>query len=91
VPRFEPFAGLRYDPERVPLSEVVAPPYDVISPDEQRELLARSQYNSVRIDLPEHDGGYDAAAQRLADWQAEGVLRRDDRPLLYGYRMFYRD
>ena len=94
MPRFEPFAGLRYDPERVRLAEVVAPPYDVISPDEQRALQARSPYNSVRIELPDAPAGadpYQAAAQRIAAWEAEGILRREEAPSLYGYRMSYVD
>jgi uncharacterized protein (DUF1015 family) len=94
VPRFEPFAGVRYDPSRVRLGDVVAPPYDVISPEEQHVLQARSPYNAVRIDLPDRENGldpYEAAARRFADWQADGILRRDAKPSLYGYRMTYSD
>ncbi|RPI30613.1 MAG: DUF1015 family protein, partial [Actinomycetota bacterium] len=47
-----PFRGLRYDPSRVALDDVVAPPYDVISPDEAAGLRARSPYNAVAVDLP---------------------------------------
>jgi len=78
----------------VSLDDVVAPPYDVISLAEQRALQARSPYNAVRIDLPDGTPGldpYEAAAHRLAEWQAEGVLRRDAQPSLYGYRMTYFD
>lgn len=89
-----PFCGLRYDPDRVRLDDVIAPPYDVISPDEQRALQERSPYNAVRIDLPDGAPGldpYEAAARRIADWQAEGVLRREAQPSFYGYRMTYTD
>ena len=34
MPRFRPFAGLRYD-RSVPLAKVIAPPYDVVGPDER--------------------------------------------------------
>ncbi|MDQ6613616.1 MAG: DUF1015 domain-containing protein [Actinomycetota bacterium] len=94
MPRFEPFRGLRYDPDRVPLARVVAPPYDVISPDERMALQAQSPYNSVRIELPDEDPGldrYEAAARRIADWRAEGILRQDITERLYGYRMTYLD
>ncbi len=93
VPRFEPFPGLTYDRDRVRLADVVAPPYDVISPSEQTALQRRSPYNSVRIDLPDASEGidpYQAAARRITDWTAEGILRKDD-PRLYGYRMTYTD
>jgi uncharacterized protein (DUF1015 family) len=94
VPRFEPFPGLRYDPDRVHLAEVVAPPYDVVSPEERAELQSHSPYNSVRIEIPDEDPAldrYEAAARRIAQWQAEGILRRDSTPSLYGYRMTYPD
>jgi uncharacterized protein (DUF1015 family) len=38
MPRFEPFAGLRYNADDVELDRVVAPPYDVISPEERHAL-----------------------------------------------------
>jgi uncharacterized protein (DUF1015 family) len=92
MPRFEPFAGLRYDPSRVDLSKVVAPPYDVIGPEERARLVGLHSANAVRIELPEPDrrGGldrYDHAALQLDQWQEDGLLRRDPHPSLYAYRM----
>jgi uncharacterized protein (DUF1015 family) len=94
VPRFEPFAGVRYDPARVDVDDVVAPPYDVIGPDAQRALEARSPFNVVRIDLaPPEDGvdRYAAAGRRFDGWLAQGVLRTDPEPGFYAYRMGYHD
>ena len=48
VPRFSPFTGLRYDPSRVELGKVVAPPYDVVGPEERADLAARHSANAVR-------------------------------------------
>ena len=95
MPRFEPFRGLRYRVQALrerscSLDRVVAPPYDVIEPEERERLAARSAYNSVRVELPVDEPGvdrYQAAASLLSAWQAEGVLARDPRPVLYGYRM----
>ena len=92
MPRFEPFAGLRYDTARVDLSMVVSPPYDVISPEERSRLVSRHSANAVRIELPEpdHRAGldrYDSAANQLVRWQDEGILVRDPSPALYAYRM----
>ena len=92
MPRFEPFAGLRYDTARVDLSMVVSPPYDVISPDERAQLVARHSANAVRIELPEpdHRAGldrYDSAANQMMRWQDEGILVPDPSPSLYAYRM----
>ncbi len=93
MPRFEPFAGVRYDLDRVDLDDVVAPPYDIIGPDEQSSLEARSPFNVVRVDLPREDSGdrYAAAGARFNQWLAEGVLRTDPEPGFYAYRMGYHD
>jgi uncharacterized protein (DUF1015 family) len=94
VPRFRPFPGIRYDPARVALGDVVSPPYDVIDERQRADLAARSPYNAVRVDLPVDDEGEDryAVARRLfADWQTGGVLHRDPRPTFTVYRMSYVD
>ncbi len=83
-----PFAGLRYDPERVgDLSRVLAPPYDVIGEAERAALEARHPQNVVRIELPrgEDDTRYAEAARLLSAWTAEGVLRADTTPSFYVY------
>ena len=92
MPRFEPFAGLRYDTARVDLSMVVAPPYDVIGPEERARLAARHSANAVRVELPEPDhraelDRYANAARQLEQWQDEGILVRDPAPAFYAYRM----
>jgi uncharacterized protein (DUF1015 family) len=92
VPRFEPFAGVRYDEAQVELGDVIAPPYDVISPDEQLQLEARSRYNAVHIELPRGEGGvdrYDVAAGYWRQWRDARIVARDDRPAFYGYRMTF--
>jgi uncharacterized protein (DUF1015 family) len=91
VPRFTPFAGLRFSPEVVgPVDDVSCPPYDVITPAEHRSLLARSPYNVVRLEMPDDpaqgDGCYARARTVLDAWRAVGALRRDPTPVFYGYR-----
>jgi uncharacterized protein (DUF1015 family) len=70
-----PFRALRYD-EAVagPLESLVAPPYDVIGPQEREELRGRSPYNVVHLTLPD---GEDEAAASLAEWRERGVLVRE--------------
>ncbi len=86
-----PFRALRYDPQRVPdLRLVVAPPYDVITPEAQDRYYARHPYNVVRLILARDaetagQDRYACAAGTFADWQATGVLRRDPDPALYLY------
>jgi uncharacterized protein (DUF1015 family) len=71
------------------LSDLVAPPYDVIGPEVQSRLHARSPYNVVRVDLgktyptdDQNDNQYTRAAGLLAAWKKTGILERDDRPTL---------
>jgi len=68
----KPFRALRYD-EAVagPLETLVAPPYDVISPEQREELRTRSPYNVVRLTLPDSE---DEAARDLEKWRTTGVL-----------------
>jgi uncharacterized protein (DUF1015 family) len=94
--RFEPFAGYRYDPARVSLDDVVAPPYDVVGPAERAELAARSPYNAIELELPEPDDAagldrYEHAAVLLAGWISDGTLVRDGSAAFSVYRMTYAD
>jgi uncharacterized protein (DUF1015 family) len=84
-----PFRALRYDPSRVRLSAVVAPPYDVIDAAQHAALEDRDPANVVRLTLPRDDAGpdsrYAAAGRQLATWRADGILRADAEPALYIY------
>ena len=77
-----PFRALRYDPERVDLARVLAPPYDVIDANGQSDLEARDPANVVRLTLPKD---YATAGRLLGEWRASGVLRPDPEPALYVY------
>jgi uncharacterized protein (DUF1015 family) len=85
-----PLAALRYDPARVgEVADVIAPPYDVITPEEQEALYARSPWNVIRLILPrEADRGV-SAARTLRAWVDERVLVRDPEPALYLYAQEY--
>ncbi len=74
----KPFRAERYDETKVgPIEPLVAPPYDVISPEERTEYLARSPYNVVHLTLPDDE---EQAGRDLAEWRRDGVLVRDDEP-----------
>ncbi|HMJ52196.1 MAG TPA: DUF1015 domain-containing protein [Polyangiaceae bacterium] len=84
-----PLRPLRYKaPDLAPL---VAPPYDVISPAERAELMARSPHNVVRLILPDGEGDakYGHAATLLGGWRNEGVLTRDETPSFYRYQQTF--
>jgi len=97
VPEIRPFRALRYDPATVgDPALVVAPPYDVIGPEEHGRLLARHPANVVRLDLPrdepgdEPDDRYRRVARTLAAWRSDGTLHKDPRPSIYVYEQVYR-
>ncbi|MFL5723293.1 MAG: DUF1015 domain-containing protein [Chloroflexota bacterium] len=97
MPEIRPFRALRYDRSTVPdLGLVVAPPYDVIGPDEHERLLARHPLNVVRLDLPteergdEPDDRYRRTARTFAAWRSDGTLHKDPRPSIYVYEQTYR-
>ncbi len=96
MPRFEAFPGLRYNPDKVRLDQVIAPPYDVIAPAERMRLAARSAVNSVHVELPEPDlkagiDRYQVAALLFEAWRVDGILRAEAVPSLYLYRMTTQD
>ncbi len=89
---FRPFRGIRYDLAVAgDMADLVCPPYDVISPDQERALLKRSPSNMVRLELAELPGAppagrYEGAARAFATFQESGVLRRDLQPAYYVLR-----
>lgn len=80
------------------MARVVAPPYDVIGPEDRRHYYAQDPRNVVRLiagmvnptDTPE-DNKYTRAAAFFNEWMAAGVLRREPRPCFYVYRTTFRD
>jgi uncharacterized protein (DUF1015 family) len=93
VPRFQPFAALRYAPDR-DLDDVSAPPYDVLSDADVAALRARSAENIVVVDVPSEADGpdrYERAAATLRSWVHDGVMVADERPSFTLYRMSFVD
>jgi len=88
-----PFQGIFYDPQRVDLSRVVAPPYDVINLADQRRYYQQDPHNVVRLiagevhptDTPE-ENKYTRAAGFFRQWLADGILRQESSPGLHVYR-----
>jgi uncharacterized protein (DUF1015 family) len=75
----QPLEALHYDQAKAgPLQQLVAPPYDVIDPEQRAELAARSPYNVVRVDLPEGDDPYAEAARLFQEWQDENAVIGDE-------------
>jgi uncharacterized protein (DUF1015 family) len=97
MPEIRPFRGVRYEIARVgALTDVVAPPYDVIDPALQDRLYEASPHNIIRLELNREEPGdgpeqnrYTRAARFLKDWLRDGSLRQDDHPALYVYHQTF--
>ena len=87
----QPLRALHYDPAVAgPLKDVVAPPYDVIDASQRAELIARSPYNVVGVDLPQGEpDAYAAARELFESWQLQGALVRDAEPALWAHTQDY--
>ncbi|KWT85548.1 DUF1015 domain-containing protein [Candidatus Magnetominusculus xianensis] len=91
-----PFKGLLYDPEKVFMYDVTAPPYDIITGDMLQRLYERGPYNIARVDCgmeTSPDGGnltkYLLASESLRKWIEEGIIKFGDRPAYYLYETVY--
>jgi uncharacterized protein (DUF1015 family) len=97
MPEIQAFRAIRYNLGHVgSLSDVVAPPYDVISPQLQDQLYKQHPANVVRLILNREEPGdddqnnrYSRAARFLQNWQSEGVLVTDSAPALYVYHQHF--
>jgi uncharacterized protein (DUF1015 family) len=93
MPDIQAFRGLRYDLGHVgSLSDVIAPPYDVIGPDLQDQLYKKHPANVIRLILNREEPGddsannrYSRAAKFLKNWRSEGVLFTEPDPAVYVY------
>ncbi len=90
MPEITPFHGITYNPAFISrFDDVLCPPYDVIPPDMQDNLYAKSEFNAVRLELPKEENKYDAAAERLNTWLSTGVLQQELQEAIYPYHQTF--
>lgn len=91
------FKAYRFDSSVVgDAGDCVAPPYDVISAEQQEQLYAKNEHNIVRIirgkthvsDI-DGDNQYTRAGGYLNDWISNGALKQDSAEAIYGYVQDY--
>ena len=89
----KPLDTLRYEPSAVgSLEAVIAPPYDVIDDELREQLLAKSPFNVVEIDLPRAPGGgdpYQHAEETFEEWRRQSVIVQEKEPAFWGLRQDY--
>ena len=88
MPELKPFAGIRYSSSSE-LKNLICPPYDVISAEEQSRLYDRDPHNAVRLELARGGDGADRyadAANAYEEWLSGGILEREADESMYVYR-----
>jgi uncharacterized protein (DUF1015 family) len=93
MPQVKPFRAVVYNQKKSGnLENVLAPPYDVISPQKQEDFYSRSPYNIIRIILGKtmakdtaHNNQYVRAGKFLEGWLSQGVLKKERSPAIYIY------
>ncbi len=84
------FKGITYNPGKVKIENVVTPPYDVISKEQQEEFYKKDEYNIIRLilgkDSPEDNeknNRYIRARKTFEKWIAEKILIQDSKENIY--------
>ena len=95
MPRFEPFAALRYSThETTDITQLTSAPYDVFDEDQRANYAAADAHNIVLLDYPiDADGPsrYQLSADRLTEWRNNGHIVSDDSATFSIYRMTFTD
>ena len=86
-----PFRGILYNTEKIKnISDVVTPPYDVISDQERDAFYERHPNSVVRLDKgkpaetdTDQDNPHTRASAYFQDWVKDDILAEDAEPALY--------
>jgi len=84
-----PFRGICYNQGIVgDLARVLCPPYDVITPEQQKRYCEESSYNAIRLEFPAESqdpkgDSYQRAAITFQQWLQQGVLQLDSASSFY--------
>ena len=92
-----PFCGARYNTEIFKnLDDVTAPPYDIISADEQQALYLKNEYNVIRVDYgidkegdTDADNRYTRSGAFFREWLDKQILIKEDKPVFYIYEQIF--
>ena len=87
-----PLNGLIYNKNRIGnISDVISPPYDVISPLLEKKLYNLNSYNIINLVLPWGSGRdkYNNANKILCRWIENDILRFDSKKCFYIFEENY--
>jgi uncharacterized protein (DUF1015 family) len=86
-----PFKGLTYNFNKINnLADLITPPYDVITKEEQEKYYQAHPNNIIRLELgkkkkgdSDWDNRYTRAADYIKRWESEDILVQSDQSSLY--------
>lgn len=95
MPRFEPFAALRYSTHgSTDITALTSAPYDVFDEHQRANYAAIDPHNIVLLDYPidaDGPGRYKLSADRLNEWRKNGHIVSDNSATFSIYRMTFTD
>lgn len=86
------FKALRYNEEKVNnISDVIAPPYDVINKEQQEHLYSLHENNIIKVDLNKTEGDtkYEEAKSIFNSWINDQVLIQEEKECIYPYHQTF--
>lgn len=96
MPAVHPFHAVQYNQGKGDVSDLIAPPYDVLDLHQKQELLDKNENNIVSVDLPHVPAkelgpteAYQASADKLSSMIASGAMSKSDKPAIYAYRQTF--
>ena len=96
MPAIHPFKAVQYNLGQGDVSELIAPPYDVLDLAAKKAMLDRNAHNAVGIDLPHvpakelgPDAAYQGAGDSYRSMLESGVLSQRETPAIFAYRQTF--
>jgi len=93
-----PFNGILYNKEKIKkLDDVMSPPYDIISEEQQEELYKKHPKNYVRLILnkieqtdDDKNNRYTRAKKLYDEWLSDSTLIKSDKAAIFAYKIDYK-
>ena len=96
MPAVHPFRAVQYNHGKGDVSDLIAPPYDVLDLAQKEAMLAKNPDNIVGVDLPHVPAkelgpkeAYIASAKKLRAMIESGTMARSETPAMYAYRQSF--
>ncbi|HCT43779.1 MAG TPA: hypothetical protein DF699_01035, partial [Phycisphaerales bacterium] len=96
MPAVHPFRAIQYNQGTGDVSDLIAPPYDVLDLSHKDAMLAKNPDNIVAVDLPHVPAkelgpaeAYEASAKKLRDMIDAGTMKQSDTPAMFAYRQTF--